>query len=92
MVEKFRSGLKKRVSETFCTGTIESQFHAYAAIDGITPRFSEGTASDGGDGFTEGEDVVGSRTGAEIIEMSLASRVLTKIGELFLFFPSDHPF
>lgn len=57
MVENFRAGLSKSVCDYFSTGSLGSQLHKDAAIDGINLRFLGGAASKDGGGFTKGENV-----------------------------------
>lgn len=61
LVEKFRAGLEKSLSETFRAGLIVSQFHADAVIDGNTLHFSEGAALDNDDDSTKAADFVDTR-------------------------------
>lgn len=46
------------MNEASPVGTLGSKFYDDAAFDGITLRFSEGSASDDGDGLTKIEGVV----------------------------------
>lgn len=55
------------MSKTLRAGLIESQFDAHAAVNGITLRFSEGTALDSCNGFTNGKDVVDPPADPEVI-------------------------
>lgn len=68
-VEKFRTGRNKSVSLVFRAGSIPSQFHAIAAIDGTTLRFSKGAALEDGDDSTKGKDVIDPRVDREVIKL-----------------------
>lgn len=60
VVESFRAGPNKSVSEDFRADFIWCQFDADGANSRIKLRFLEGVALEDGGGSTKGEDVVGS--------------------------------
>lgn len=68
-VENFCAGLNKSVDEAFRARSFSSQFHANSAIDSVTLRFSDGAASEDGDGSAKSEDVVDPSADRRIIEL-----------------------
>lgn len=52
LVGNFRARLNKSVDEAFYVGSVGSECHADTAIDGVSPRFSEGAVSHDDDGST----------------------------------------
>lgn len=69
LAEIFRASLNKSVNDAFRAGSLGTQFHADASIDGIALRFLECPASDGGDGSTKAKDIVDSLADPWIIEL-----------------------
>lgn len=66
LAENFRAALYKSVNKAFRAGSTGSPFHADTAIDGFTISFSEGAASDDGDGSAKGEDDVDHPANREV--------------------------
>lgn len=69
LVENFRTGLSRSVSEALRASSIGSKIHTNAAIDGITPRISKRGATDDSAGSTQGEDVLDVSADTDAIEM-----------------------
>lgn len=68
LVDSFRAGLTKLVTEAFCADFVGSHFHADTDIFGMTLRFSEGADLDGGDGSKKRKEVVDPPVDTEFIE------------------------
>lgn len=86
LVENFRADLNKPVNEAFRVGSIGFQFHANAAIDGITLRCLECAASHDCDSSTKDEDVVDPLVDPEVITLTLRSSSCSQI-----FLPATSP-
>lgn len=69
LVEKFRSRPRKPVSEAFCFGFFDSEFHADTALDVIKLRISEGAALEYCGGSMNGDEFIGLLVTSEVIEL-----------------------
>lgn len=57
-LRNFRRNINNSVIDSFCIGSVEAQFHADIAINGITLQSSEGAASKDGGTLTKREEIV----------------------------------
>lgn len=69
LVDNFRAGLSKSVSETFRAGSNRSQVHPDASVHGITLFFLEGAALHEGGGSSKDREVVDLQADAEAVEL-----------------------
>lgn len=93
MVEKFHAGLKKSVSDAFRTGSIDAQFHANIAIDGITVRSLGGAVREEDRASSKGKDVVDQEGNREVTEpkMVFPTQASIDVGSCFHFFSWRSP-